>query len=327
MHPQYIKLTAVRVTMPPPTNQRGQPIGPAEIKMLQPPVVQLVPLPIAFNKGQVDGRAERNDSGVAVTYRELFDDVLEAINQAADNDVAIAVPIDRERIANAAKAMDDIAGMVPALAAQRIRATGISPTVQEAVETAVNGVRAALDAEEKGVCAFPQCTCPPEKTCIGDEEKRKRAVEYASMEGVEPNYATYKTTPPPDENDPKWKDFVQIDGESVGAPAKCDHEWVPLSSTRRKCKKCAADNLHAHDKNFGAPAYSREPKAGDLRIHSLQPGKFFLEQLREYELHGEPQSGWAAPELPFSLMRTFDSRDELIEAVEKAGRGKLLVNA
>lgn len=232
MNPQYIKLTAVRVTMPPPTNPRGQPVGPAETKILQPPVVQLVPLPIAFNRGQVDGRAERNDSGVAVTYREQFDDVLEAIAVAADNDQAIARPIDREKIAEAASSVGKSAQILPL-------------TVQEAVETAVNGVKAAIDAKEAAKV---------------------------------------------DESGVRWDDVVQTDGENVGEPK-----------------------------------YKRRPRMGDLRIHSVVKGRYFLEQA--YVDGPDADVEWMAPQLPFQLLRTFDSRDQLIEEVAKAGRESQLVNA
>lgn len=241
MNPQYIKLTAVRVTMPPPTDQRGRPMGQAEVKILQPPVVQLVPLPVAFNKGQVDGRAERNDSGVAVTYRERFDDVLDAIEKAHQEGASIAVPIDREAIAEATAAVRPMLAPV------------IPLTVQQTVETAVNGVKAAIDAEE------------------------------ADCMHVAPGAESV------DENAPRWNDFVQTDGEDVGKPA-----------------------------------YSREPKAGDLRIHSVRKGSWFLEQA--YKGDGDAEITWAAPSLPFNLLRSFDSRDELIETVHAAGRGNQLVN-
>jgi hypothetical protein len=257
MNPQYIKLTAVRVTMPPATDQRGRPIGQAEVKILQPPVVQLIPLPVAFNKGQVDGRAERNDSGVAVTYRELFDDVLIAIGEAEKLGRAIALPIDRQMIDAAA-------------ASARPKAPIIPLTVQEAVETAVNGVKAALDAEEA-----------PKK--------------FSSVADL---IADLNEDDQVDENAPQWKDFVQTDGENLGGPT------VTCS----------------------APAYSREPRAGDLRIHSVRKGQYFLEQAFDGELHGEPAITWAAPSLPFNLLRSFDSRDELIETVHASGRGNLLVN-
>lgn len=251
MNPQYIKLTAVRVTMPPPTDQRGRPMGQAEVKILQPPVVQLVPLPVAFNKGQVDGRAERNDSGVVVTYRERFDDVIDAIEKAHQEGAAIAIPIDGEAIAEA------VSYARPSVA---MPGDVISVTVQQAVETAVNGVKAAIEAEE--------AHCMP-----------------VAPGGV-------------DENGPRWNDFVQTDGEDIGGPS------VTCS----------------------APAYSRDPKAGDLRIHSVRKGSWFLEQAYDGELHGEPAITWAAPNLPFNLLRSFDSRDELIETVHAAGRGNLLVN-
>lgn len=275
MNPQYIKLTAVRITMPPATDQRGRPMGQAEVKILQPPVVQLIPLPVAFNKGQVDGRAERNDSGVAVTYRDRFDDVIDAIEKAHQEGAAIAVPIDREVIAEAA------ASVRPMLAPV------IPLTVQEAVETAVNGVKAALESEEE---AFKKVAKGEVDAVVGS---CMNAIERAlESEGYVKNGAAV------DENAPKWNDFVQTDGENLGGPT------VTCS----------------------APAYSREPRAGDLRIHSVRKGRYFLEQAVDGELHGEPAITWAAPSLPFNLLRSFDSRDELIETVHASGRGNLLVN-
>lgn len=269
MNPQYIKLTAVRVTIP-PQNGRGQ----AQMMVLQPPVERLLPLPQMFTKNQADGRTEVETPGMVVTYRERFDDVVTAIAQAAQLGNCIALPVNREAIE---AATGDIAGIVPALAAQRIRATGISPTVQEAVETAVNGVKAALDAEEE---AFKQVAKGEVDAVVSSAMD---AIEKAlNSEGYVKNGAAV------DENDPKWKDFVQTDGESVGAPA-----------------------------------YSREPKAGDLRIHSVEEGRFFLESASDHK----DEITWHAPQLPFHLLRTFDSRDELIEAVHNAGHGKLLVNA
>ncbi len=227
MNPQYIKLTAVRLTML-PANGRG----PVETKILQPPIVTLVTLPSSFNKNQVDGRAERNEGGVAVTYREQFDDVLEAIAVAADNDQAIARPIDREKVAEAASSVGKSEQILPL-------------TVQEAVETAVNGVKAALDAEEAAKV---------------------------------------------DETGVRWDDFVQTDGENVGEPK-----------------------------------YKRRPRVGDLRIRTLSEGRYFLEQAYRHE--NDEEITWAAPNLPFPLLRTFDSRDQLIEEVAKAGRESQLINA
>lgn len=150
-----------------------------------------------------------------------------------------------------AEAASDIAGMVPSLMRRPMPAPILSPTVQEAVETAVNGVKAALDAEE--------------------------AKAEAPAGEV-------------DEKGPQWNDFVQTDGENVGAPK-----------------------------------YNRQPRAGDLRIHSCEPGRYFLEQAYRHE--DDADITWAAPNLPFPLLRTFDSRDQLIEEVAKAGRESLLVNA
>jgi hypothetical protein len=256
MNPQYIKLTAVRVTMPPPTNGRGQPAGPAETKILQPPVVQLVPLPIAFNRGQVDGRAERNDSGVAVTYREQFDDVLEAIERAHRGGDAIAIPVDAVALAEATEAAIKDA-MATGIGIVRV----ISPTVQEAVETAVNGVKAALDAEEAAKV--------DEKDALPE-----RATDIAARA----------------QNAPRWDDFVQTDGENVGEPK-----------------------------------YKRRPRVGDLCIRTLCEGRYFIEQAYRHE--NDEEITWAAPNLPFPLLRTFDSRDQLIEEVAKAGRESQLVNA
>lgn len=235
MNPQYIKLTAARLTML-PANGRG----PVETKILQPPIVTLVTLPSSFNENQVDGRAERNEGGVAVTYREKFDDVLEAIERAHRGGDAIAIPVDAVAIAEAAET---------AIKSAMATGTGIvrviSPTVQEAVETAVNGVKAAIDAEEAAKV---------------------------------------------DETGVRWDDVVQTDGENVGEPK-----------------------------------YKRRPRVGDLRIRTLCEGRYFIEQAYRHE--NDEEITWAAPNLPFPLLRTFDSRDQLIEEVAKAGRESLLVNA
>lgn len=244
MNPQYIKLTAVRVTMLP-----GNSRGPVETKILQPPIVTLVTLPCSFNESQVDGRAERNDSGIAFTYREQFDDVLAAIERAHRGGDAIAIPVDAVAIAEAAET---------AIKSAMATGTGIvqviSPTVQEAVETAVNGVKAAIDAEEAAKV---------------------------------------------DESGVRWDDFVQTDGENVGEPK-----------------------------------YKRRPRVGDLRITSIKDaqapnGRYFIEQAYPHAVdeNGMSVVTWAAPNLPFPLLRTFDSRDQLIEEVAKAGRESQLVNA
>lgn len=238
MNPQYIKLTAVKITVPP--QHRGQ---PAQMTMLQPPVVELIPLPCLFQKSQVDGRTERNNGGLAVTYRESFDDVLQAINDAATFSGAIAVPIDRESIAQAAESVRPLPAPI------------LPPTVQEAVEVAVNGVKAAIEGEE---------------ACRGHGDPDLVVV---------------------DDKGPQWNDFAQTDGENVGAPK-----------------------------------YKRQPRVGDLRIHSCEQGRYFLEQAHQGDRDAEDII-WAAPNLPFPLLRTFDSRDQLIEEVAKAGRESLLVNA
>jgi len=251
MNPQYIKLTAVRLTMLP-----GNSRGPVETKILQPPLVMLVTLPCSFNENQVDGRAERNESGVAFTYRERFCDVLEAIAVAADNDQAIARPIDSFALAEAAET---------AIKSAMATGTGIvrviSPTVQEGFEIAVSSVKAALDAEEAAKA--------DEKAALPE-----RATDIAARA----------------QNAPRWDDFVQTDGENVGEPK-----------------------------------YKRRPRLGDLRIHSVVPGRYFLEQA--YVDGPDADVEWMAPQLPLHLLRTFDSRDQLIEEVAKAGRESQLVNA
>lgn len=270
MNPQYIKLTAVKFTMPP--QHRGQ---PAQTTILQPPVVQLVPLPQALNKAQVDGRTERTDSGVVVTHRELFDDVIAAIEKAHQEGAAIAVPIDRTALAEAAANVS----------AQKeyFHRTRNAPTIQEAVETAVNGVKAAIEGEEaKNDPRYPDGFPAPTGDGTRDLERIR---DHLNATANAPAIGAAV-----DENAPQWNDFVQTDGESVGAPA-----------------------------------YKRRPRVGDLRIHSVEPGRFFLEQAWQRE--GDADITWAAPQVPFSLLSTFDSRDQLIEEVAKAGKESLLVNA
>lgn len=250
MNPQYIKLTAVKVMILPGPNDRRQNV--AQMTVLNPHMQQLIPLPQTFTKDPVTGQTQIDRGPVVTTYREQFDDVLQAISDAAAADRAIAFPIDREKLAEAAGA--GIAAR-PSIAVPG----NILTTVQEAVEAAVNGVKAALDAEE--------------------------AKAEAPAGEV-------------DEKGPAWNDFVHTDGENVGAPK-----------------------------------YNREPRVGDLRIHSCEPGRYFLEQAHAETIEGEHLVDatigiiWAAPNLPFPLLRTFDSRDQLIEEVAKAGRESLLVNA
>jgi hypothetical protein len=222
MNPQYIKLTAVKVMILPGPNERRQNV--AQMTVLNPHMQQLIPLPQTFTKDPVTGQTQIDRGPVVTTYREQFDDVLQAISNAATFEGAIAVPIDWEKLDEAAAS------------ARPLPAPMLHPTVQEAVETAVNGVR--------------------------------------------------------------WDDVVQTDGENVGAPK-----------------------------------YKRQPRVGDLRIHSCEPGRYFLEQAHAETIEGEHLVDatikiiWAAPNLPFPLLRTFDSRDQLIEEVAKAGRESLLVNA
>jgi len=215
MNPQYIKLTAVKVMILPGPNDRRQNV--AQMTVLNPHMQQLIPLPQTFTKDPVTGQTQIDRGPVVTTYREQFDDVLQAISDAATFEGAIAVPIDREKLAEAAAS------------ARPLPAPMLHPTVQEAVETAVKGVR--------------------------------------------------------------WDDVVQTDGENVGAPK-----------------------------------YKRQPRVGDLRIHSCEQGRYFLEQAHQGDRDAEDII-WAAPNLPFPLLRTFDSRDQLIEEVAKAGRESLLVNA
>jgi hypothetical protein len=214
MNPQYIKLTAVKVMILPGPNERRQNV--AQMTVLNPHMQQLIPLPQTFTKDPVTGQTQIDRGPVVTTYREQFDDVLQAISNAATFEGAIAVPIDWEKLDEAAAS------------ARPLPAPMLHPTVQEAVETAVNGVR--------------------------------------------------------------WDDVVQTDGENVGAPN-----------------------------------YKRQPRVGDLRIHSCEPGRYFLEQAHQGD--GDADIAWAAHNLPFPLLRTFDSRDQLIEEVAKAGRESLLVNA
>lgn len=237
MNPQYIKLTAVKVMILPGPNDRRQNV--AQMTVLNPHMQQLIPLPQTFTKDPVTGQTQIDRGPVVTTYREQFDDVLQAISDAATFEGAIAVPIDREKLAEAAAS------------ARPLPAPMLHPTVQEAVETAVNGVKAALDAEEA---------------------KAEAPVGEVDGKGV------------------RWDDVVQTDGENVGAPK-----------------------------------YNRQPRVGDLRVHSCEPGRYFLEQAYRHE--DDADITWAAPNLPFPLLRTFDSRDQLIEEVAKAGRENLLVNA
>jgi hypothetical protein len=256
MNPQYIKLTAVKVMILPGPNERRQNV--AQMTVLNPHMQQLIPLPQTFTKDPVTGQTQIDRGPVVTTYREQFDDVLQAISDAATFGGAIAVPIDREKLAEAAGA-GLTARTVNSGVVVPIAAPGLSPSVQEAVETAVNGVKAALDAEEA---------------------KAEAPVGEVDEKGV------------------RWDDVVQTDGENVGEPK-----------------------------------YKRQPRVGDLRIHSCEPGRYFLEQAHAGPIEGEHLVDatigiiWAAPHLPFPLLRTFDSRDQLIEEVAKAGRESLLVNA
>jgi hypothetical protein len=254
MNPQYIKLTAVKVMILPGPNDRRQNV--AQMTVLNPHVQQLIPLPQTFTKDPVTGQTQIDRGPVVTTYREQFDDVLQAISDAATFGGAIAAPINREKLAEAAAS------------ARPLPAPMLHPTMQEVVETAVNGVKAALDAEE--------------------------VAKFSSVEELMADLNDEQM----DENGPRWNDFAQTDGENVGEPK-----------------------------------YKRQPRVGDLRIHSCEPGRYFLEQAHAGPIEGEHLVDatigiiWAAPHLPFPLLRTFDSRDQLIEEVAKAGRESLLVNA
>jgi hypothetical protein len=99
-NPQYILLTVKRVTNL--TDERGRMLNPAQIRILQPPLRQLFILPVSFSEaGNGTQAAELQQGAQVLTFAESFEDVLEAIDRAALDGLAIARPVNVEGLRDA----------------------------------------------------------------------------------------------------------------------------------------------------------------------------------------------------------------------------------
>jgi hypothetical protein len=150
--PQYIRLTATRILQP---QQKKD--GRVEMMhtVLQPPVVRLVPLPAMFNSAQQDGRTEHDMGNMVVSYQELFADVLQAIEDAAQAGRCIAIPMNATQLASAVTAalpkfpMPVKAGEMFDKVAFAEKATTPKNTAVEDVAGAVKVVQAADEIAQK----------------------------------------------------------------------------------------------------------------------------------------------------------------------------------
>jgi len=105
--PQYIRLTVTRVSRRNPRNPKA-----AEATIINPPAEQLFILPMMIGKSQRGENAEfENGAGELITVLEHFEDIMCAINDACLATLAIAKPVQRWKLEEAAKrqALDQIA--------------------------------------------------------------------------------------------------------------------------------------------------------------------------------------------------------------------------
>lgn len=256
--PQYIRLTAVRILQP---KQKG-PVVEMLHTVLKPSVTQLVPLPVMFNCSQQDGRTEQDRGNIVVVFQELFADVLQAIEDAAQAGRCIAIPMSADQLASAVSSALPKFPMPVKAGEMFDKGAFADKAVQQHEETK----RDALN----------------EQILRAREQRQAESVRTAE-EDVD---GAVKVVKAADEIAQRWDDFVQTDGESTGAPLV---------------------------------------KVGDLRIHSVVEGSYFLEQAAV----GDNGHGiqWLAPNVPQELMRTFPSEDEARQAVRLAGYGRRLVES
>lgn len=120
--PQYIRLTATKIVFPP--ERKG---AAAQMHILQPPAPRLIPLPLQLFGSPIDGKTEIDMGHSIVTFAELFEDVLSAMEAAHKAGEIVARPIARDVPHKAARA-----------------ATG-APSLQQQLDDAVKGAMTGID--------------------------------------------------------------------------------------------------------------------------------------------------------------------------------------
>lgn len=255
--PQYITLTVTRVA----TKSRNNPKH-AQAAFINPPVKQLFILPMMISKAQHGDTAEIEITDQLLSIAEHFDDIVNAINNARHVGDAVARPMDRTALQVAAKQspLHKIA--------EEMRAG-----VAEFVSPSDDEKRAAEGAKHQGEPAAPSYICP-DCGAGAHNEHHDECKNYG--------------------DGPYWSDFVQADGENVGAPAA-----------------------------------RRYPELGDLRIFEsdLHPGEFVVEVCRHSAdcVEGEkPIWEWTRADVPAELRSFYKTRDAAQAAVKLAGYGRRL---
>lgn len=244
MVPQYVVLTVTRVAERNPRNPKH-----ATAAVLNPPVRQLFVLPLMISKSQHGPQCEiEHADGKLLTFAEHFEDVVNAINDAAMGGLAVAKPPRREEI-NAAATQPPARGL-KALAEEMKAGTATFRSPSEAER------RAAEGAKHQGEIAA--------------------AVESAPDYDAAQDIAT-------------WGDFVQTDGENVGAPANERRSFTP----------------------------------GDLRIVKMDGDLWWI----EIAAAAEVPNGWTWQRagVPGELQSLYDTREAARQAVKLAGYIRRLI--
>lgn len=97
-YPQYIVLTLVRVAERNPRDPKR-----ANATFVNPPVQQLMVMPMLLSREQHGLRAETEIGGKLLTFSEYFDDVVNAIADAGMGELVVARPARRDLVDEAAK--------------------------------------------------------------------------------------------------------------------------------------------------------------------------------------------------------------------------------
>lgn len=243
MVPQYVVLTVTRVAERNPRNPRH-----ATGTILNPPVRQLFVLPLMISKSQHGPQCEiEHADGKLLTFAEHFEDVVNAINDAAMGGLAVAKPPRREEI-NAAATQPPARGL-KALAEEMKAGTATFRSPSEAER------RAAEGAKHQGEIAA--------------------AVEAAPDYDAAQDIAT-------------WGDFVQTDGENVGAPTK------------------------------------RKAQRGDLRIFNFADDRFWIEYA-DVSSTDDNEVEWLRGKVPDELKAVYANYETARLAVKLAGYIRRLI--
>ena len=193
-NPQYILLTIRRVTSL--VDDRGRPANPPQIRILQPPLRQLFVLPVSFAvSANGTEAAELQQGPQVITFAERFDDVLEAIDRAALDGLAIARPVNVEGLRDAVKQSRTFPMPSPAGAHMgSVHSAEIEATRARLLD------RQAEGAKHQGEIA-----------AFDDPGKCEHGNAHGSSCPFCPDHVATPSA--------IWDDFVQTSGENVGAPA------------------------------------------------------------------------------------------------------------